>query len=258
MKIIILYDSNDGVPEALQFLLEQAGYEVIIADNVPHFKQLVTQLFHLKSFFLIVSDINLSDWGEGEDGGILVIQSLKEHGIVVPTIFFTKYPNREESTIYQRAKKLSPFFLGEKEANNLEKVCDVIEHAIVHYNNLIPRQINKEQDIFLYSGGQGESTYFIRIKDICYWVGDGVYSHLYTCSGQHIHRALTVAAIWTQIQDVSPYLKRLGVGPIVNLKNIIRYHENYLYFEGKNVPPLQIPHAQWVSLRQGLIEIKNI
>ena len=264
MKIIILYDSNDGIPEQLQDMLQGEGYEVTIADSVKHFKRLVKECYDAKAQVLILADINLSDWGEGEDGGILAIQALKDDGVNVPTVFFTKYPNNEENKFYQRAKQLSHFFIGEKEARDLPKICEVIEHAIFHVqtpNQLTEQGLTQNQltqqglNMILYSGGQGAPNYLIGLEDICYWQANGVMSSLYTLSGQHIYRALTILNIWTQLKDFSPFLKRLGVGPIVNLKNVTHYHENYLYFKGNNIPPLQIPHAQYMVFKEGLLNL---
>lgn len=259
IKIIILDDNINYQLGKLKSLLEQEDYEVIFSENVPHFKQLVTECVKANEQLLILSDINLMGFNEGVDGGVLAIEDLAAKGISVPTIFMTNYGDSPENNIYARAKKLSPFFLGENDMKNAQQLCEKIEHATEWYYVSNPNAIKpiRYSDRFLYSAETGRKQYILQLSDVCYWKADKECSYLHTNTGLKIMRSLTVGKIWEQIKDFSPFLQRLGSGPIVNVHNIDYYQEGFLYFRGKEVEALIISHERWTRLSQTILTIKN-
>lgn len=85
-KTILIIDDNTDILEALQLLLEDAGYKVIITDNVESLDQVVMK----HSPNIILMDLLLS----GKDGRDIITKLKKEKMTKdIPIILNSAHPN---------------------------------------------------------------------------------------------------------------------------------------------------------------------
>jgi len=153
MKRVLVVDDELNIRETLKDVLEDEGYEVIVADNGKDALEIIDHHFF---------DVMLLDLWLPEIGGMDVLKSVKDRFPGLQTIIISGHGTIDTAV---RATKMGAFDFVEKPLS-LERVVNLVDHA-VRISGLEKENIElKEQRRKQYFMVQGKSYVHKEIESI--------------------------------------------------------------------------------------------